>query len=208
MLKSNNELRTELSEMKTSNANMKEKITNLETEIEKLKLEPIQQSTKENIGLQQKSLLLCSEDTIIEFQERSQRQKNIVIAGISELHTDDTEQKRKHDSEEVLKLIKSIYNDCPTPLKTMRLGKYLPGKNRLIKICFNSADTAKYLLRNQTKNDNNIRLYSDQTPAQRNYMLNLKEELIQRENSGETNLCTKYIRGVPKIIKNAPKNSL
>ena len=45
-------------------------------------------------------------------------------------------------------------------------------------------------------------IYSDQTPNQQIYLQNLKEEMTRRNNEGEEDLTIKYIKGIPKIVKN------
>lgn len=199
LIQENLKLRNELSEIKSSHKTMQEQINFLESDLHALK------SSKTDKPAE-KSLLSCNEDTILEIQQRIERQKNIVIAGICELQNNNLEQRQSYDRNEVVKLTKSIFSECPDPIKVFRLGKHKPGKNRLLKVCFATAETAKYLLQNQPKNYCNIRLYSDQTPAQRNYMNHLKEELDRREKSGELDLTIKYIKNVPKIVKKLPKN--
>lgn len=49
-------------------------------------------------------------------------------------------------------------------------------------------------------------MYSDQTPSQRKLMLNLQKELAHRIQNGEPNLVIKYVKGIPKIMKDESKN--
>ena len=190
---------------------MQNQIQTLEADFKSLKTQaqPIQNSTQSDFTQPiQKPQFLSHEDTILELQERSARQKNVIIVGIPELNNDSIELKQQYDCDEALKYIRSIFRECPNPIKTMRLGKFIPGKNRSMKVCFDSAESAKYLLRKQPKSsDGGVRLYYDQTPAQRNYMNSLRDELSRREKYGEHDLKIKYIKGVPKIIKFQPKNS-
>lgn len=196
----NIEMRTELLDVKKSNMSMQKQIKNLESDLNCLKTGNIDKNPQVQISRY--------EDTIREVQERADRQKNIIIAGIDELKAGNIEQRRKHDYNEVLEILKSIYTECPCPVKLFRLGKSEPGKHRLIKVCFSAVETAKYLLRKQNKDRSKVRLFSDQTPAQKSYMQHIKEELARRESNGELNLTIKYIRDIPQIVKNHPKNDV
>lgn len=80
-------------------------------------------------------------------------------------------------------------------------------KARPMKLCFDSQETVKIILRNKTGiKENSFRIYSDQTPYQQNFMVNLKKELKERQERGETDLTIKYIKGIPKIITQPSKN--
>lgn len=107
-----------------------------------------------------------------------------------------------------MKVITSLYENCPKPIKSIRLGKYIPTKNRPIKVCFDDTHTPRFLLRNKIKLHENIQIYADQTPTQKQYWQSMKEELQTRTNNGEKDLIMKYIRGVPRIVinKTNPKN--
>ncbi|CAG4975114.1 unnamed protein product [Parnassius apollo] len=49
------------------------------------------------------------EDLISETYERSQREKNVIIRGIKEIRSSNSEEKNIHDSEEVKKIIKWLF---------------------------------------------------------------------------------------------------
>lgn len=74
------------------------------------------------------------------------------------------------EEQTILKNISQVCQDLPKPVKVLRIGKYTPGKNRAIKICFDTASSAKYILRNKDKLPENIKIFSDQTPAQQQYL--------------------------------------
>lgn len=76
------------------------------------------------------------------------------------------------------------------PQKINRLGKFIPSRNNLIEVCFESKQTAKFLLLNKnTVERDNIyiiySMYSDQTPNQRKYAQNLIHVLHERTPKGE-----------------------
>lgn len=146
---------------------------------------------------------------IIELQERLERSKNIIITGISEPHSENMEEKRETDRCEVKKILSDIYPTYPEPEKIIRLGKYDGKKTRPLKVCFSTPETAKILLKNKLNcKDGHIKIYSDQTPNQKQDMENLRDELRQRKEKGESDLIIKYIKGTPKIIKQGPKNEI
>lgn len=146
------------------------------------------------------------EELLTEIQERTQRQKNIIIIGVPESSHENTTERVKYDTNEVLNVLQTIEKSCPHPLKIFRIGKYVAGRNRPLKACFESEQIVMRLLRNRTNIKNNIKLYSDQTYNQRSYLNQLKSELMQRQENGEENITIKYIKGTPKIVAQQPKN--
>lgn len=107
---------------------------------------------------------------------------------------------------DVLNIISKINDNIPKPHKIFRISKYNDGKTRRIKVCFDKSESAMMLLRNKEKIPDNIKILSDQTPAQQKYFHTIKEELTRRTQAGENNLTNKYINGVSTIIKQVSKN--
>lgn len=97
-------------------------------------------------------------------------------------------------------------SDTPKPIKIFRIGKYDAGKSRRVKVCYETTGPAKLLLRNKDKLPKDIKIFSDQTPAQHKYLQELKDELSRRQANGESDIIIKYINGTPAITKTAPKN--
>ncbi|KAL4127533.1 hypothetical protein QTP88_011704 [Uroleucon formosanum] len=84
-----------------------------------------------------------------------------------------------HDFDQIQNIIKSIGVDNEiVPLKVIRLGRYQISPSR-------------------------ISISSDRTLHQRDSMRKLREELAARSSNGETGLTIKFIKGVPRIVKNA-----
>lgn len=110
--------------------------------------------------------------------------------------------RQTYDIEEIMKLTASIIENCPIPIKSKRLGKYVPGKNRQLKVFFSNSKKSKLLLRNKTKLQESIKFYSDQTPAQNKYLQSVMEELNKRLENGEKDLIIKYFKGIPQIVDN------
>lgn len=141
------------------------------------------------------------EDLICEIRERTNREKNIIIVGIVESHNVEAKDRISHDAKEVQTIIKELATNNVTPIKTMRLGKYVSGKNRPIKVLFNSVEIPKEIFRNKSKlSKKDIKIFSDQTPAQQSHMIELKNQLSKRQENGETDLTIKFIKGQPKIV--------
>ncbi|CAG4950241.1 unnamed protein product [Parnassius apollo] len=80
-----------------------------------------------------------------EVQERKKRENNIIIVGISEQNFTSTEERILKDEVEVLNITSIIEKDIPKPNKIFRIGKYNPGKQRRVKVCFDKPETAKVL---------------------------------------------------------------
>lgn len=199
---------TDLQNIKITNKEMQEKIKQMEQNLNSIKSNS---NTEKNMNLNLPQLqppTACAEDIILEFQDRQQRLNNVIIVGIPEYEGENVVLLRqKYDLEKAVNLLKVILPDCPIPIKTIRLGKYNAEKTRPLKVCLESHDIVKKLLRNKSKLSDDQRLYADQTPAQRSYLEQLSAELKRREDEGESNLTIKYIKGIPKIVEKPSKNS-
>lgn len=194
-------------------AKLKLDIDNLKksSEITEKRIETIESNfqSEDPCLLNLSATLTVREEIVNELNERSLRSKNIILFGVPEPKSNNPNERREEDKNAVLKIIKTVLcKDFSEPEKIYRLGKYQSDKNRHLKVCFATQETAKAILKNkQNLKDDNIKIFSDQTPQQQEYMKILKQKLEHRKSSGEENLCIKYIRGVPKIIKQIPKNS-
>lgn len=191
------QIQSEIESIKSNNNKTQDKIKLIENEISTIK--DIQNTGEISTN---KSPVLCNENLIHELKDRCDREKNIIIVGISEISDKNSKARRSYDNNEVIKLMRSLYEDCPTPIKSIRLGKYVPNRNRPMKSYFNNTDTPKILLRNKKKSPENIQIYADQTSKQIKYLQLLKEELNRRTENGEQNLIIKYTKGIPTIITN------
>lgn len=178
-----------------------QKIISLESDLNNLKLSTVQPSASKSDN--QSS---SNEQVIKEIMDRNNREKNIVLAGLSEQTSTTAEERISGDERDILNVTSQVCQNPPKPIKIFRIGKYVPGKHRRVKVCFDTAITAKYFLRNKDKLPENVKIFSDQTPAQQQYLKSLKEELARRQNDGENELTIKYIHGTPTIVKNPPKN--
>lgn len=149
------------------------------------------------------------EELMIELNERMMRGKNIVISGVPEAKSTNANERKNEDKDAIVKIISTLSVDIPEPENIFRLGKYQPTKIRPIKVCYESQKTATNILRRRKNlTQDNLKIYSDQTPQQQTYKKLVKEELERRIKNGENNIGIKYVKGIPKIteIVTSPKN--
>ncbi|CAH2109144.1 unnamed protein product [Euphydryas editha] len=210
-------IKNEIKIIQSSNENLIQQLNQINLEIEKIKLNytgaqnkikavedeiTIIKNQKCTCFLKPNSLPLVNENLILEVKDRFEREKNVIIVGISEKNDNNYKNRRQHDENKIMELISPLYVNCPKPIKTMRLGKYIPNKSRPIKVFFNNTDISKYLLSNKHKLPETVKIFSDQTPMQKLFMQELKDELQKRTANGEKDLIIKYIKGTPTIITN------
>lgn len=203
----NKKLKDQLSKLSVAAENTEKKVEVLEADVNNLKNMPPSSSIQTTATY---------DEIFTEIEERNFRAKNIIVIGVPEPQNDTVTGRQDYDKTEIMQITGLVYNGCPQPTGIFRLGKYKSDKTRAIKVCFSSEDTTKNILRNRNKIDKeHIKIFSDQTPYQRQYLQNLKEELQQRTSNGESGLYIKYIKGIPKIItkethevkiKETPKN--
>lgn len=191
-------IKVELTELKVSTSTTSEKVESLQNEIENLK----KRSTESRNNLSN-----ITENTMIELRERIAREKNLIITGILESKNPDENKRQSDDTNAINNILKDIYKECPNPIKIFRLGNHKEGRCRPIKICFDSDEIPKIILRKKKSFKlGNTRIFSDKTKQQQTYIQNLNKELEQRVKNGEENLKIKYVKGIPKIVKSASKN--
>lgn len=192
-------MKTDIQNITSAAQSMETKIATIESDVLNLKTsstEPMRMTTE------------ASFDMLAEITDQTLRKKNIILTGMPEPQSADYKQRQKQDKDEVLKITKAIIKDCEEPTKVVRIGKYKPNVNRAVKVCFESEQTVKIILRNRNKfKDDAITIFPDQTPLQQARFKNLKDQLKHRTENGETNLRIKYINGIPRIISSLPKNS-
>lgn len=193
-----NEINIDIQDIKNDNTTTQNKIKHLQNEINEIKHQQTATSStsKSPVSYQH------NHNLILELKDRCEREKNIIIVGIPEINERNTHSRQNYDNAEAMKIITSLYENCLKPIKTIRLGKYIPNKSRPLKVCFDNIDVPKYLLRNKKKLQDNIQIYADQTPSQKQYLQTLKEELNKRIENGESDLVIKYIKGLPTITQN------
>ncbi|KAI5630897.1 hypothetical protein NE865_16392 [Phthorimaea operculella] len=192
-------LTIEQNHMNTKLISLDEKVQAIEANVSELKKTTPEKSQPEN-------KIYSNEEVIQEFQERNNRSKNIIIAGINEQSSKDSKERATKDLIEVKNIICHVIDDIQEPNAVFRIGKYNPGKTRRVKVCFDNDEPVKKLLRKKEKIPEGFKFYSDLTPKQQNFLDQLKSELLRRQNNGENNLKIKYVKGMPRIIEEIPKN--
>ena len=89
-------------------------------------------------------------------------------------------------------------------IRVQRLGKYSQGRCRPVKVLLTSEEEVFHFLRG-AKNLNNsvqhktIRMSSDKTPKQLQYLKMLQTQFQERRNNGEEGLRIRHYNGVPLI---------
>lgn len=196
IIKDQNKIKSDMSTLLDKFPGTEKKLATLEAEIKLLK---VKSNTSTEISL--------TETIVEEITERDKRGKNLIITGLPEPVSAHKEERSEIDKREILKILNQACADCPEPATIYRLGKYSPTKKRVIKVSFASQKTCINILRNRNSiTYSNIKIYSDQTPQQREFLRKLTEELKIRLESGEKDLIIKYVKGVPKITNAFPKN--
>lgn len=218
--KNMSEVKAQISEIKSSSSsiiieqnNIKTHVTHLENKISlgESKIKTLEskfsQKLPQSASFNAISSSCLNEQMIRELKERQEREKNVIIVGLAEQTSPNAEERISNDEAATINITSCVDKDIPKPTKILRIGKFNPGKNRRVKVCYDTPEPAKQLLRNKGKLPENIKIFSDQTPAQQKYMQDLKEELSRRQEDGEIDLTIKYIHGTPSIIKATSKNS-
>lgn len=148
------------------------------------------------------------EGIIQEIGERERRKNNIIVFGCEET----VSESRTEQSEVDVSLIADI---CSTiglvddNMKVSRLGKYDPSqtnRKRPIKVTFSSELSVALVFRNLAKVRGNpkfsaLSIFRDRTPMQIQLHKEIKAELNERLNNGETDLKIKYTRGIPTVVR-------
>lgn len=165
---------------------------------------------KENANLKQRIDALENKDTNPsddnlydiqnEISQRINREKNILIMGLTESNSQEDLTKTKTIIDSIIQGHSPNINVC------FRVGKpkESQGKPRPLKVCFNNSENAVAVLKNKSKLANtaysSLYFTSDSTFTQRRYLENLRKELQQRKENGEEQLTIKYVNKVPKIV--------
>ncbi|XP_063384887.1 uncharacterized protein LOC134670996 [Cydia fagiglandana] len=128
------EIKDQISEIRVSTNKVTEEQNNLKIELNQVKTQCAQNQTSINClrsdmdivkNSQPSSSQSCNlvdyEQVLTELQDRTQRQKNIIIIGIPELSAENKSDKINYDINEVQKIIQAVDMNCPAPLKIYRI---------------------------------------------------------------------------------------
>lgn len=138
-------------------------------------------------------------DPYLEFQERNDRAKNIIVFNMEESASRVSSERIDHDKTQIAELLNKLDIGESTNFRVFRIGRTV-GSNRPMKVIFPDPATASHCLKQRTKLKSlGIDIRNDLTMIQRNHLRGLYRELERRKNEGETNLTLRYRSGVPFI---------
>lgn len=171
------------------------------------KLDDLQTSFNARIMQLEKSLqavpppfspLELQESIILEAAERTRRSNNFIITALPESSSEDDLNKAK-------KIINLTTGTNMNNISAMRLGTRRQDGLRPLKVAVGDPVVVRSVLKNKNKLTNSefrrIKIFDDQTPAQRDYLGGLRNELKRRIDSGEKDITIKYVKGQPSIVK-------
>lgn len=156
--------------------------------------------------------LTNSERIIQEIQNRDRRKDNIIVFGLPEECSNKNDQSSR-DVDTVRDIFTTLQIDAPV-VNSMRLGKYDSSRDvniRPLRIKLGQSSSIGKIFRNisKLKSSNkykHINISKDQTPMQIQLYKETKMELVRRSSAGEPNLCIKYLKGIPTIVKQNSAN--
>ena len=182
---------------------LKDTINKLRSEVEILKDKYTQElSTKEKHEVQQ----LDVEKVIAEIQNRKHRENNLIIYNVVESKASTPKEKNSNDLTKINSVLSTLPNiENNSIIKIERLGKPTSNNNkpRPIKVHLRDKIDVYYILKNKKQlriDGNPIRLTTDQTIMQRNYLSSIKQKLQQFKDDGDDSKTIKYISNIPTII--------
>lgn len=137
---------------------------------------------------------------ITELQDRQSRESNVLIFNLEESTITDRQERRRAISANLCSIIHSIDDSIDVSnIKFFRLGKYVEGKIRPLKVTLSSKVDALAILKNKKRISGNLKIQSDLTPMQQKHLRDLRAKLRDLNQGGE-NKTIKYIKGVPQIV--------
>ncbi|KAJ8685894.1 hypothetical protein QAD02_021687 [Eretmocerus hayati] len=193
-IKNNIDMKTEAISSKIDK--LSERVDDLEHDIDDLNSRvTVLESAKHNHQIELNDIL------VDEIKERIYRERNVIIFGIQE----------SEDPLYLTQVLQNMLNRAPFNLQDIqffRIRNQNGNTSRPVELILQSADHAKWIIRNQRKIcDGNIRRSSDKTHAQQQYIHNLMLSLEERKKRGEKDIVIKSINGTPTIVKFAENKS-
>lgn len=178
LVKKINELQNQLDEMKT----LVDKLTS-------------GQSPSQN---QRCDDIMLNEQLIQELNERQSRSSNVIMLNIAESGKSDRNARIDDDTmkvKEIIELTETAVNN----VKVYRLGKYVEGKTRPLKVVLPDQSCALSILKNRSK-VTNISIFGDKTKMQQDFYKNVRAKLEELKQQGDNNKIIKYINNIPTIV--------
>lgn len=175
---------------------LKETIRKLENEVNTLKSKS---STGPSFNVNSLNNLHVSE-IIDELQDRQSRESNIIMFNLEEVAESDPKKRNEIESGKIASIISSIDDSINTSgIRFARLGKFLQGKQRPIKITLSSKSDVLKVLKKKRIINIPVKIHGDLTPMQRQHLSDLRAQLDELNRKGG-NKTIKYIRGKPQIV--------
>lgn len=164
--------------------------SNFETRISSLEKSYVNLSSPTNDNLK--------EDLIQETTERLKRASNVIITKLPEVSPEE-------DLEAVKDVIRLVTGSSVN-VSAHRLGRHKEDQDRIrpLKVVVDNPDTVLKILKNKKKLLNTkykkLSIFNDQTPKQRDFLTQIRNELKDRIDKGEKDITIKYVNGSPTIV--------
>lgn len=145
-----------------------------------------------------------------ELEERKKRANNLIIINVPESSKLNQIEKIQDDKIQITNILNKIDSNIEiNSINTLRLGSMRPDKPRPVKVILKNSTEAINILRRKNfyLTNSTVKIFSDQTPNQRKFLSDLRQELETRIKGGEVGLTIKYMNNKPTIIRSTSKNS-
>lgn len=195
----NSNIQKSINDLSSAIETISTKLAKLDAENAQLRTELSHLKNKESTYLNDSS----AANIINEINEQTIRANNLIMYNVNESLSKNIETRIKDDTVAVYNFFSKDEHITSNIKKIIRIGKLSSTKTRPIKIIFNNNNIPKTILTSFDKykdNNPNVKVKSDLTELQRNYLNKLYRELNERKNNGENNLSIKYIRNIPQIV--------
>ena len=154
------------------------------------------------------------QEAIEAYRDRESRKCNIIVHNIPESNKSEAKERREEDTMEVRRLFEDSLGLEEFEIQsTVRLGKKIEEKHRLLKITVGSVKTKRDILSNSKKLRNadewsRVFITPDLTPKEREKSRRLREELKRRKDAGEEGLVIRKGEIVKVNQEDVPSPSL
>ena len=170
---------------------MKKEVDGL-AELLKCLVKRVDEIERVNVKLEERCAKLeeKQEHIISEIEERQRRQPNLIISGIPERQSGNSEERKAHDKEHVNDLLSELHVSDVTFKTTYRIGKPEKNRNRLLRvICHDKEDKMEILKKatklRDSKHFKKTYINPDLTPMQQLQQKELRQELKRRRDANE-----------------------
>ncbi len=176
-------------------------------EIKKLddRVKKLEEAKAESSAHPSKASEAATSDVIREIEEQKSRKCNIIMHNVPEKQSENTDEKTKHDREQLKELGKICKESIKKEdvVKIVRLGKPSPSKARPLLVEFKDEEKKRALMKNLVNLSNapdamrRISVQHDLTKKQRKEEKEMREEAKKMESEDESGEYNYRIRGPP-----------